>query len=390
MLELERILENKPVRPPAISTLALRWQSACPPGPPSSTGICGAESPKEEEISIGEESKEASKVGFCEIQWQTGTLDNNNKFLKSTTNTTTKTRLDISSGSSSKDSMRFNIIKSSNSNNNLNSNTNNLLLNNTISSNASTTNNNARLDSLTGINRNARQLDCSKSIDSIEEHQRNAGPAAAAIVGVADDGDQKKPIKRNTSLISFKSLDFNLKTIYSSMKGKHSGKDGSGSGGGSGAIKSKDSGSGTASSSKTSIAKTPYVRVETVDKDETENLLTFPQSPYAHRGSFDKTNSQYLSTTANQPDYSRSQTSSPFLCISMSPNLRRSSTSDIIDKKPNVVANVESRRPSTSDLLRRARERKGSESGGNKMGRSVSQGGLTRGGRTGRRTSIAF
>lgn len=283
--------------------------------------------------------------------------------------------------------MRFNIIKNSTSNNNLNSNTNNLL--STIySSNAS--NNNMRLDSSTSINKNARQFDCNKSIDSIDETGgRDDGS------GCGNDGgggaDAKKAIKRNTSLISFKSLDFNLKTIYSSMKGKHGGggnKDSNGSNCG----KNKESGGGsggTASSSKTSITKTPYVRVETVDQDETENLLTFPQSPYAHRGSFDKTNSHYLSTV-QQSDYSRSQTSSPFLCINTSPNLRRSSTSDIIDKKPIVSPNVESRRPSTSDLLRRARERKGGEPSSNKIGRSVSQGGLQRGGRAGRRTSIAF
>lgn len=182
-------------------------------------------------------------------------------------------------------------------------------------------------------------------------------------------------MRRNSSLISFKSLDFSLKQIYSSMKGKHG----------------KESSSGskpdTASSSKTSITtRAPYVKVETVDKDSDENLLTFPQSPYSPRGSFDNT-TQYLS--AAQPDYSRSSNTSPspYLSINTPPNLRRSSTSDIIDKKP-VTNTSESRRPSTSDLLRRARERKGSDSKG--MGRSVSQGGLPRGGRAGRRTSMAF
>uniref|UniRef100_A0A182QZN5 NADP-dependent oxidoreductase domain-containing protein n=1 Tax=Anopheles farauti TaxID=69004 RepID=A0A182QZN5_9DIPT len=57
MLEIERILENKPVRPPPISTLALR-ESGVP---------CGAESPKEEDISMGEEQKESQKISFCEI-----------------------------------------------------------------------------------------------------------------------------------------------------------------------------------------------------------------------------------------------------------------------------------------------------------------------------------
>uniref|UniRef100_A0A182JCQ7 NADP-dependent oxidoreductase domain-containing protein n=1 Tax=Anopheles atroparvus TaxID=41427 RepID=A0A182JCQ7_ANOAO len=69
MLEIERILENKPVRPPPISTLALR-ESGVP---------CGAESPKEEDISMGEEQKESQKNSFCEIH----------KFNNSTTATGT-------------------------------------------------------------------------------------------------------------------------------------------------------------------------------------------------------------------------------------------------------------------------------------------------------------
>lgn len=171
----------------------------------------------------------------------------------------------------------------------------------------------------------------------------------------------KKSVKRNFSIISFKSLDFNFKSICSSMKGKH-GKDTNSSGSG------KSTTVPTASSSKTSITtttKAPYLKVETVDQDVEEEhlLISFPQSPYSHRGSFDKTQSQHLTTIPS--DYSRSQTSSPFLSISTPPNIRRSSTSDIIDKKPAMpsTANTpsESRRPSTSSLLRKARERKGSD-----------------------------
>lgn len=227
------------------------------------------------------------------------------------------------------------------------------------------TNNSSLNDSLNVGKNEPRRLDYNKSIDSIEH-----------VGGGGSGEDKNKSIKRNTSLISFKSLDFNLKTIYSSMKSKH------------GRDSHSGSKSGTASSSKTSIARPPYLRVETVDPDETENLLTFPQSPYAqHRGSFDKSGYQHLHT---QPDYSRSQASSPspFLSITTPPNIRRSSTSDIIDKNhPASSSQTDSRRPSTSDLLRRARERKGSE--GAKMGRSVSQGGMPRG-RAGRRTSMAF
>lgn len=231
------------------------------------------------------------------------------------------------------------------------------LKNSASSSHLNFNNNSSGLHDSLNVGKNERQLDCNKSIDSIE----NVGD------------DKSKPIKRNTSLISFKSLDFNLKTIYSSMKSKH------------GRDSNTGSKSGTASSSKTSITKPPYLRVETVDADETETLLTFPQSPYAqHRGSFDKSGYQHLNT---QSECSRSP--SPFLSITTPPNIRRSSTSDIMDKnqQPGTSSQTDNRRPSTSDLLRRARERKGSE--GAKMGRSISQGGMPRG-RAGRRTSMAF
>lgn len=174
----------------------------------------------------------------------------------------------------------------------------------------------------------------------------------------------KKSVKRNFSIISFKSLDFNFKSICSSMKGKH-GKDTTSSGSG------KSTSVPTASSSKTSITTTtraPFLKVEDVDNDADEEhlLISFPQSPYSHRGSFDKTQSQHLTTI--QSDYSRSQASSPFLSITTPPNIRRSSTSDIIDKKPampsTTVTPNESRRPSSSSLLRKARERKGSETKG--------------------------
>lgn len=62
MNELERILDNKPCRPPMVSTLALRWQTMCPPG-----SLAGDSSPKEEELQ--EEAKE-QKMPFCSIQWQ--------------------------------------------------------------------------------------------------------------------------------------------------------------------------------------------------------------------------------------------------------------------------------------------------------------------------------
>lgn len=285
-----------------------------------------------------------------------------------------------------KDSIRLINLKSSNSNNNLIHLTNTITTTTTSSSFVATnvgqtlcTNNPIRLDSSTSIHRGSRQLECNKSIDSIDEHNDHNS--------TGDQNTNSKPIKRNTSLISFKSLDFNLKTIYSSMKSKH-GRDGR-----SGVTDSGGSKNETASSSRNSVVRAPYVRVETVDSGgETENLLTFSQSPYHHRGSFDRTSShsQYLNA---QGDGGRSQTNSPFLSIATPPNIRRSSTSDIIEnpKKgiPTSTSQQDNRRPSTSDLLRRARERKGGDS--NKIGRSVSQGGLPRGGgRVGRRTSMAF
>lgn len=285
-----------------------------------------------------------------------------------------------------KDSIRLINLKSSNSNNNLIHLTNTITTTTTSSSFVATnvgqtqcTNNPIRLDSSTSIHRSSRQLECNKSIDSIDEpNDLNA---------TADQNTNAKPIKRNTSLISFKSLDFNLKTIYSSMKSKH-GRDSRSAATNDGSGSKNE----TASSSRNSVARAPYVRVETVDSGETEHLLTFSQSPYHHRGSFDRTSShsQYLNA---QGDSGRSQTNSPFLSIATPPNIRRSSTSDIIEnpKKgiPTSTSQQDNRRPSTSDLLRRARERKGGDS--NKIGRSVSQGGLPRGGgRVGRRTSMAF
>lgn len=223
----------------------------------------------------------------------------------------------------------------------------------------------------------------------------------------ADDDGKKSSIKRNTSLISFKSLDFNLKTIYSSMKGRHhQSKDAAATAATtqpSASSTSSKTPETTAASSRTSIVRAPYVRVETVDYNETDQLLTFSQSPYHqsahHRGSFDRSGSQYLAaagTSSAQADSTRISTGSSFLSIATPPNVRRSSTSDITDSSkptkgiPASASQQDNRRPSTSDLLRRARERKGGTDS-TKIGRSISQGGLPRGGgRAGRRTSMAF
>lgn len=64
MAELERILDNKPVRPPMISTLAMRWQTVCPPGVLGGTGMSG-DGMKEgnDEFDMKER-----KVPFCVLQ----------------------------------------------------------------------------------------------------------------------------------------------------------------------------------------------------------------------------------------------------------------------------------------------------------------------------------
>jgi len=75
MSELERILDNKPSRPPMISTLALRWQSMCPHGSGGGS-VEEAGSPKSEggNSHDQEQTKEVNnKMPFCEIQWDART-----------------------------------------------------------------------------------------------------------------------------------------------------------------------------------------------------------------------------------------------------------------------------------------------------------------------------
>lgn len=151
--------------------------------------------------------------------------------------------------------------------------------------------------------------------------------------------------------------------------------------------------------------------------------VDYPQSPYSTRrnsSNDDNRSSSHLihltgdggdhhhllQPTPHRYEMSRSQASSPspyylspYAFASSSQNIRRSSTSDIMSgsKRSASSSASNSRRPSTSDLLRKARERRGSET---RMGRSVSHGGLPRGGGGGafrvgpgvggRRTSIAF
>lgn len=225
-------------------------------------------------------------------------------------------------------------------------------------------------------NNKARQLDRNKSIDTMlasaseqDEHLKH----------------NKVKIRRNSSLISFKSLDISLKSIYSSLKGHKA---------------NAEKGRTESAQKATCILRAPYLKVETVENDESQKLLlTYAQSPGGsqHRRSFDTTSSQYLSTQTNYQELSQSpHGSSPYLSVSTG-NIRRSSTSDILgssnnSRKASVQQSscgsvLENRKPSTSDMLRKARERKGSEG---KIGRSISQGGISRGALRNRRISMAY
>ncbi|CRL04398.1 CLUMA_CG017484, isoform A [Clunio marinus] len=223
----------------------------------------------------------------------------------------------------------------------------------------------------------------------------------------------KMKIKRNSSLISLKSINQNLKAMLKISRNDTS--------------SSSDAEVGEA----TKLVKKTYnppiapcVRIDDVDSDDTKMLLNYRQSPQRYPSTssicvtpaITPTTSSTTELLQYQEYVPRSASPSPYLSISISP--RRSSTSDILNKKiptanPNELSpkksnqNVQSvhgsgttltvdptvlnkeRRPSTSELLRKARERKGSEG---KLGRSISSGGsLARcGGNRNRRLSMAF
>lgn len=222
----------------------------------------------------------------------------------------------------------------------------------------------------------ARQLDRNKSIDSIKPQVPT------------ENGKTSDKIRRNSSLMNFKSLDISLKSIYASLKGVNKGDKEKTSKSDVTTITANDS----INTSTASIRKAPFLKIDTVDQDESQTLLIYPQSPGGsthHRRSFDTNSSAFLSTH-QYTEFSQSRASSPYLCVSAQ-NIRRSSTSDIIGNKRGGSGShsaAESRRPSTSDLLRRARERKGSEG---RLGRSISHGCVNRGGgMRNRRTSMAY
>lgn len=227
-------------------------------------------------------------------------------------------------------------------------------------------------------------------------------------------------IKRNSSLISLKSINQNLKAMLKITRNDTS--------------SSSDAEIGEATKlmckKPPNPPMAPSLRIDDVDIDDTRMLINYPQSPQRYPSS---SSASAFATPAVTPTTSstsallqyqeyvpRSASPSPYLSISVSP--RRSSTSDILNKKtpgggsvadsgskkssqllhsnsgsgttlatdPSLLspAAVKDRRPSTSEMLRKARERKGSEG---KLGRSMSSGGgLARGGSRNRRLSMAF
>jgi hypothetical protein len=226
-------------------------------------------------------------------------------------------------------------------------------------------------------------------------------------------------IKRNSSLISLKSINQNLKAMLKITRNDTS--------------SSSDAEIGEATKLVTkkpaNPPMAPSLRIDDVDIDDTRMLLNYPQSPQRYPSSASVTPAVTPTTSSTtallqyQEYVPRSASPGPYLSISISP--RRSSTSDILNKKtptgsavetspkkssqflnsnsgsgtalapaaippdPNLLnAASKDRRPSTSELLRKARERKGSEG---KLGRSISSGGsLARSNNRNRRLSMAF
>lgn len=382
MLEVERILENKPVRPAPVSTLALRWQSGGPgysgsQGPPSvisGMGLSGvvAESPKEENVSLaGDEQKESSKLSFCEIQWQKfnpGSLDSNkskNSGKKSEKSSLTNTKEFIRDYKS--------------------------------------------IPTSTSTNFGKHEANLERGYSFGNEIDQKESPTA--------EEKAKMKIKRNSSLISLKSINQNLKAMLKITRNDTS--------------SSSDAEVGEATKlmkKPQNLPIAPSLRIDDVEIDDTKMLLNYPQSPQRYPSSVSVTPAVTPTTSSTsallqyQEYVPRSASPSPYLSISISP--RRSSTSDILKDKtptgsvvdttskksstilnsnsnsgsgtalatdPNVLSTAASskdRRPSTSEMLRKARERKGSEG---KLGRSISSGGsLARTSNRNRRLSMAF
>lgn len=228
----------------------------------------------------------------------------------------------------------------------------------------------------------------------------------------------KMKIKRNSSMISLKSINQNLKAMLKISRNDTS------------TSNDVEVGEATKLMKKpTNPPMAPSLRIDDVDVEDMKMLLNYPQSPQRYPSSSSASVTPAVTPTTSstsallqyQEYVPRSASPSPYLSISISP--RRSSTSDILNKKtptgsvadntskkssqvlsnndsgttlaaadPNLLAAASTaskdRRPSTSELLRKARERKGSEG---KLGRSISSGGsLARSSNRNRRLSMAF
>lgn len=253
-------------------------------------------------------------------------------------------------------------------------------------------------------------------IEARLEHGDSLGNDDSKDSPTSVDEKTRGKIKRNSSLISLKSINQNLKAMLKISRNDTS--------------SSSDAEAGELNKKKPMnppIISAPSLRIDDVDIDETKILLNYPQSPQRYPSSSSASVTPAVTPTTSttpllqyQEYVPRSVSPSPYLSISPSP--RRSSTSDILNKKPsntsvNVATDASSkksirsnsgsgsalivdphlltvtthkeRRPSTSELLRKARERKGNEG---KLGRSISSGSslVRSGANRNRRLSMAF
>lgn len=253
-------------------------------------------------------------------------------------------------------------------------------------------------------------------IDQNTNLTQNVSKKEATIIS-----DNHHKTTRRRSLLNFKSFDFHLKTLYTGLRhpsqiqlatetsvridemlnGQQTQVEG-----------------GRSRPYQSYTRLPPYLKIESPNNEEIENLLIdYSQSPYStRRNSTHDDHPSYTQLIHQQEErryLQQSHRSHPVRPISHSPTtstggfllspcitelkeqrMRRSSTSDLVNEEKR------SSRPSTTELLRKARERQGA--GIIRIGRSASHTGLPRGGLCGsfgyrpgnimggRRTSMAF
>ncbi|KAH8291637.1 hypothetical protein KR018_007859 [Drosophila ironensis] len=239
-----------------------------------------------------------------------------------------------------------------------------------------------QIDNLNNNNSNGHHSSGSNNNGSPDQHhhQHQPHPHPPQSQSQSQSQSQDEPQKRR-SLLNFKSLDFHLKSLYTGLR----------SSGNSSNQPANSSAPAVDQSQSHGQRRMPYLRVESVDPEAGEAPERRPGT-----GPMPSHSPTFLSPYSGPAEGAGGLQ----LPSADAATIRRSSTSDIVSCKRGGAAGGgqgqghDSRRPSTSDLLRRARERKGSEA---RMGRSVSHSGLTRGGAFGgggglggRRTSMAF